>query len=51
VAGSSASQFLMNPKFMVKASYLMLAGFGAFHLTKLFIGVFTGLLLARFGKP
>jgi hypothetical protein len=36
---------------MVKASYLMLAGFGAFHLTKLFIGVFTGLLLARFGKP
>jgi hypothetical protein len=41
----------MNPKFMVKASYLLVAAFGAFHLTKLFVGVFTGLLLARFGKP
>jgi hypothetical protein len=51
VAGSSATQFLMNPKFLVKATYFGFAMFGAYHITKLFVGVFTGLLLARLGKP
>jgi ATPase family AAA domain-containing protein 3A/B len=43
MAGASISQMLMNPKFLVKTGYLLLLGFGAFHITSL--------LLARFGKP
>ena len=41
----------MNPKFIVKASYLLFIAFGAFHLTRLGIAMFTGLILSRFGKP
>jgi len=41
----------MNPKFIVKTAYLLLLGFGAFHLTRFGVALFTGLLLARFGKP
>jgi len=41
----------MNPKFLVRASYLLLIGFGAFHLTRITLALFTGLILARFGKP
>ncbi len=51
LAGSGASQVLMNPKFIAKAAYLFFIGFGAFHLTRLGIAMFTGLILARFGKP
>ena len=42
---------LMNPKFLVKASYLLFIAFGAFHLTRLGLALITGLMLARFGKP
>ena len=42
---------LMNPKFMVKASYLLVLAFGAFHVTRFGVALFTSLLLARFGKP
>lgn len=51
MAGSSISQMLMNPKFLAKSGYLFFMAFGAFHLTKLIIAMFTGLLLSRFGKP
>jgi hypothetical protein len=42
---------LTNPKFLAKAAYLCVLTFGAFHLTKIFFAMTTGLLLARFGKP
>jgi ATPase family AAA domain-containing protein 3A/B len=42
---------LMNPKFLAKASYLLVIGFGAFHLTRLIVAVITGGIMARFGKP
>lgn len=42
---------LMNPKFLIKASYLLFIGFGAFHLTRLGLALVTGVFLARFGKP
>ena len=45
----------MNPKFVAKASYMILFTFGAYHFSKLFYQIFmgmaTGLMLARFGKP
>ncbi len=41
----------MNPKFLAKASYLLVIGFGAFHLTRLIVAVITGGIMARFGKP
>jgi ATPase family AAA domain-containing protein 3A/B len=41
----------MNPKFLVKATYLLFIGFGAFHLTRLVIALGSALLLNRFGKP
>ena len=51
MAGSGAQSMLMNPKFLAKATYLFFIGFGAFHLTRLGIALFSGLILARFGKP
>lgn len=45
------SQMLMNPKFLTKAAYLMILGFAAFHFTRLTLAIFTGALMARFGKP
>ena len=42
---------LMNPKFLIKAAYLLFLGFGAFHLTRLGVALFSGLFLSRFGKP
>ena len=42
---------LMNPKFLAKAAYLLLLGFGAFHLTRLGVALFSSMFLARFGKP
>lgn len=51
MAGSSISSMLMNPKFLVKTSYLLLLAFGAFHVTRFGVAMFTSLLLARFGKP
>lgn len=41
----------MNPKFMIKASYMLVIAFGAFHVTRLGLALITGLFLARFGKP
>jgi len=51
MAGSSASSMLMNPKFLAKTTYLLFIGFGAFHLTRLALALFTGLIMSRFGKP
>lgn len=51
MVSGSASSFFMNPKFLARASYLLLIGFGAFHLTRITLAMFTGLILARFGKP
>ena len=42
---------LMNPKFIAKAAYLLFLGFGAFHMTRLGVALFTGMFLSRFGKP
>jgi hypothetical protein len=42
---------LMNPKFLAKAGYLLLIGFGAFHMTRLIVAVITTGFLARLGKP
>ena len=51
MAGSSISSMLMNPKFLVKASYLLFIAFGAFHVTRLGLALITSVALARFGKP
>ena len=51
MAGSQAQQMLMNPKFLMKAAYMLFLGFGAFHLTRLGVALFSSLFLARFGKP
>jgi ATPase family AAA domain-containing protein 3A/B len=51
MVGSSISSILMNPKFLVKATYLLFIGFAAFHLTRITLAMMTGLILARFGKP
>lgn len=51
MAGSGASSLLMNPKFLAKAGYLLLIGFGAFHFTRLAIAMISGGIMARFGKP
>lgn len=48
---SSAQSVFMNPKFLGKAAYLLLIGFGAFHFTRLAIALTTTMILARFGKP
>jgi hypothetical protein len=45
------SSMLMNPKFLVKTSYLLFIAFGAFHLTRLGLALVTGIFMARFGKP
>ena len=41
----------MNPKFLVKAAYMSIILFGAFHFSKLSIALFTQGIMARFGKP
>lgn len=51
MAGSSISSMLMNPKFLAKSAYFMIIAFGAFQFSKLFISIFAGVMLARFGKP
>lgn len=51
MAGSQFTQMLMNPKFLIKSTYLLFMAFGAFHLTRLGVAMFTGLMLAKFGKP
>lgn len=48
---SSAQSMFMNPKFLGKAAYLLLIGFGAFHFSRLAIALTTTMILARFGKP
>lgn len=49
--GGGATSAIMNPKFLIRASYLLLIGFGAFHLTRLSLAMITSFILARFGKP
>jgi hypothetical protein len=49
--GSSAQNMFMNPKFLGKAAYLLLIGFGTFHFTRLAVALGTTMILARFGKP
>jgi len=41
----------MNPKFLARAAYFLLIGFGAFHFSRLAIALTTTMVLARFGKP
>jgi len=49
--GSSASGVFLNPKFLARATYLLLIGFGAFHFTRLALAMFTTVIIGRFGKP
>lgn len=51
MAGSGISSMMMNPKFLSKTAWMLFIGFGAYHLTRLSLALFTGLVLARFGKP
>lgn len=51
MAGQGAHSMLMNPKFLAKASYLLIIGFGAFHFTRLLIAVISTTISGRFGKP
>ena len=51
MAGQGAQSMLMNPKFLAKAAYLLVIGFGAFHMTRLIVAVITTGFLARMGKP
>lgn len=49
--GSQIQQMLMNPKFVVKAAYLALLMFGAFHVSRLAVALGTSAMMSRFGKP
>lgn len=51
MAGNQLTGMLSNPKFMSKAAYFLFIGFGAYHFTKLFFALSTGLVMAKFGKP
>jgi hypothetical protein len=51
MAGTSVAQVVGNPKFLIRSAYLALLAFGAFHFTKIFFAMTTGLMLSRFGKP
>ena len=51
MAGSGISSMMMNPKFLAKTAWMLLIGFGTYHLTRLSLALFSGLVLARFGKP
>jgi hypothetical protein len=48
---NSLGSAFMNPKLLARSAYLLLIGFGAFHFTRVFMAIATGLVLARFGKP
>jgi hypothetical protein len=50
ISASTANAF-MNPKFLARMTYLLLIGFGAFHFTRIAMGVITGIVMARLGKP
>ena len=49
--GSQIQQMLMNPKFVIKAAYLALLMFSAFHVSRLTIALGTSALMSKFGKP
>jgi len=51
MTGAAFSNFLGNPKFMMKAFYMSLMVFGAFHVTKTGLALVTSKLLSRMGKP
>lgn len=51
MGGSAFSNFMGNPKFMMKAFYMSLMVFGAFHVTKTGLALVTSKLLSRMGKP
>ena len=42
---------MFNPKFVVKAAYISLLAFGAFHFTRFGVALFSSALMASFGKP
>ena len=42
---------MSNPKFLMKAAYMSVLMFGAFHLTKLSLAVVAQKVLSKMGKP
>lgn len=44
-------QMFSNPKFMMKAVYMSVLMFGAFHLTKLSLAIIGQKIVSRMGKP
>jgi hypothetical protein len=51
MAGNGVASIIGNPKFIIRSAYMALLAFGAFHFTKIFFAMMTGLMLSRFGKP
>ena len=45
MAGSGISSMMMNPKFLAKTAWMLLIGFGTYHLTRLSLALFSGLTL------
>lgn len=51
ILGTQMQQMIMNPKFIVKAAYLIAIGFGCYHGSKLFFKLIQRQILGHFGKP
>lgn len=49
--GGQLANVFGNPKFMMKAAYMSVMIFGAFHVTKLSLAIMGSKILARMGKP
>lgn len=49
--GSQISGMFNNPKFLMKAAYMSVVMFGAFHLTKLSLAIVGQKVISRMGKP
>jgi ATPase family AAA domain-containing protein 3A/B len=49
--GSGISNALNNPKLILKAAYMSVLIFGAFHFTRMGVNIAQTVLLSNFGKP
>jgi len=51
LVGTGVSNALNNPKLIMKAAYMSLLIFGAFHFTRLGVNITGKVLMSNFGKP
>jgi len=51
LVGTGVSNALNNPKLIMKAAYMSMLIFGAFHFTKMGVKICGTVLMSNFGKP